>query len=118
MGKKYYLSSLDSYLFEKVYECTIRKEITLSDKHQFIIGTITPSINIQNKDINEIGMVNRYEGDGLIPILKFPCFVNVLIDPQWGFENIDWHSVDLRNFQFIAICELYQTRENAQKHIF
>ncbi len=116
--EKYYLSSLDSHLFEKVHECTICKEITLSDKRQLIIGTITPSVIIQNKDIDKIGMINRYESESLIPILEFPCFVNVLIDPQTGFENIDLHSVDLNDFQFIAICELYQTKENAQKHIF
>ena len=116
--EKYYLSSLDSSLFEKVHECVICKKITLSDKRQLIIGAITPSVIIQNKDVDKIGMINRYENERLIPILEFPCFVNVLIDPLRGFENVDWHSVDLSDFQFIAICELYQTEENAQKHIF
>ena len=116
--EKYYLSSLDSYLFEKVHECTFYKRITLSDNRQFIIGVITPSVIIQNKDIDKIGMINRYESESLSPILEFPCFVNVLIDPQREFENIDWSSVELSDFQFIAICELYQTKENAEKHIF
>lgn len=26
--------------------------------------------------------------------------------------------INLNDFQFIATCELYQTEENAQKHIF
>ena len=116
--EKYYLSSLDSYLFEKVHECTFCREIILSDKRQLIIGAISPPVIVQNQDIEKVGLINRYENDSLIPIVEFPCFVNVLIDLQVGFENIDWHSVDLNDFQFIAVCELYQTRENAQKHIF
>ena len=116
--EKYYLSSLDSYLFENVHECAFCREIILSDKQQLIIGTINPPVVVQNKDIDTIGLISRYENESLIPIVKFPCFVNVLIDLHMGFENIDRHSVDLSGFQFIAVCELYQTRENAQNHIF
>jgi len=116
--EKYYLSSLDSHLFEEVRECKICERFILSDNRQLIIGIIKPSVIIQNKYFDKIAMINRYENESLIPILKFPCFVNVLIDPQMGFENIDWVTVNLNDFQFIAICELYQTKENAQKHIF
>ena len=114
--EKYYLSSLDSYIFEEVRECVIRKKIVLNNGRQLLTATISPPVIIQNKDIGKISLINRYEDESLFPILEFPCFVNVLVDMKSHFDNIDWRKAKASDFQFVAVCELYKSRESAEKY--
>lgn len=114
--EKYYLSSLDSYIFEEVRECIIRKKIVLNNGRQLLTTTINPPVIIQNKDIDKISLINRYEDESLFPILEFPCFVNVLVDMKSHFDNIDWEKAKMYDFQFVAVCELYKSRENAERY--
>ena len=115
--EKYYLSSLDSYIFEEVRECIIRKKIVLNNGRQLLTATINPPVIIHNKDIGKISLINRYEDESLFPILEFPCFVNVLVDMKSHFDNIDWMKAKMSDFQFVAVCELYKSRENAEKYL-
>jgi hypothetical protein len=117
---KYYLSSLDSYYFEKPRECQFLKQIVLESGKKAVIAKVDPPITGQNfnrnSDIDIIILTHRHQGYALFPIRKFPCFVFItlpLID-----DALDREKIDSSELEIIAWGELYRTLSDAENHVF
>ena len=109
--KELYLSSTESRRFSGVFRLEVLDKVSYGDppRHALVVSC-SPPIPGQGLGhplgIEELVLVNRFEGDDLWDIEKFPVFVQICIaDPQSarGFESIAWG-------------EIYQSEEAATSH--
>ena len=113
--KIYYLSSLDSYKFKDSKECIFIKNILSNPQFDVALIKINPCVIINNQEVSQLLITNRFEGDKLFPIKKFPMFVNILLPEM---EKINFDKFELKDLPFIATSELYKSEEKARLHVF
>ncbi len=120
VGQTYYLSSLESTLFEPVRKCTFLKEMSFDTGKECFVAEITPPVVGQNfgmpQDIEYVVLASRHEGRKLSSIGKFPCFV--FITHPLSDEVLHKDQVTKEDFQILAWGELYRTRQDAQNKVF
>lgn len=116
----YFLSSLESTVFEATRKCSFLKKLHFDTGKECILAEIDPPVIGQQfgirEDINNVVLTNRHEGDTLSPIREFPCFVFIahLVDDDLTDKKI----VKKDDLQIMAWGELYRTRSDADNHIF
>lgn len=113
----FFLSSLDSKMFENTRKCTVLKKLTFDTGKECLLVEIAPGvINNQNKEISHLILAARHEGDSLFVIQRFPCFVHIcdLLIPEEQIAD----SISKEDLQIIAWGELYRTEHDADNHIF
>jgi hypothetical protein len=83
--QKYYLSSLDSYKFERPREFEIIKRITISESHSknAWLVKITPNLLGQDyrliSDVDYLVLTPRHKGIEINSIAEFPCYVYIML---------------------------------------
>ncbi len=117
---KYYLSSLDSSIFDKVRECTFVKKMSFDTGKECALVKLKPGVDGRTWGYDEIleffVIANRHQGEQLFPVKKFPCFV--YITRLLNEEVKNKYTISSSELQIIAWGELYKSRENAKNHIF
>jgi hypothetical protein len=117
---KYYLSSLDSYALEFVRTCDFVAFMQFDTGKVCAVAVVDPPISGQqfglDRDVTEVVLTNRHEGDDLKNIAEFPCFVHVArpLVPDIRSQNV----VTVSNLENLAWGELYRSRSDAENHVF
>lgn len=116
----YYLSSLDSERLAPTRVCTFLKPLRFDTGKECALARLSPPVIGQpfglGEDIDVVAIANRHEGEGLFPILTFPCFVFVarsLID-----DIEDRSVISSTDVEVIGWGELYRTKHDADNHVF
>lgn len=114
----YYLSSLESERLEAVRECQFLRVLHFNTGKQAVLVSVSPPILGQDfgvpKDIENVVLCNRHEGEVLFPIKIFPCFVFV----ARARIDLEGAVVDRDELEIIGWGELYRTSEDARTHSF
>jgi hypothetical protein len=120
MTEPLYLSSLESYRFEPVRECTFLRVIRFGTGKPCAIVRLNPGVAGQDfgvaGEMETFVLATRFEGASLAPIDEFPCFVFIgRPSDQWdaSSDEITPAQVDV-----IAWGELYRSAEDAAAHSF
>ena len=118
--QKYFLSSLESTIFEPTRECSFLKKLHFGTGKECVLVEINPPVIGQqfgvSEDIQYVILANRHEGEHLFPISEFPCFVYIarsVIDDIFSRFEIEKSDVVI-----LAWGELYKTRSDADNHVF
>lgn len=116
----YYLSSLESERLSAVRKCTVLFRATFASGKECIVANVSPVILAQEFGVPELKTVvlaARHEGEGLLSIVRFPCFVFVcrvvgddMPRPGTVFERAA--------VEVVGWGELYRTEYDAKHHIF
>lgn len=119
-GEIYYLSSLDSLLFEPVRECRVVRALAFDSGKRAIEVHLTPSVIGQAfdraPDIDTVVLTCRHEGAKIDPVREFPCFVFIAIPKHDG--SVLHSPIRSDDLDVIAWGELYRTRNDAERHYF
>lgn len=119
--KKYYLSSLESVSFELTRECSVIKMLAFTSGKKCMLVKVDPVVigqpyGLGSEDIEHLVLTNRHEGEGLDPIVSFPCFVFITRPLFDVAENRD--IIDKEDLENLAWGELYRTKYDADNHVF
>lgn len=116
----YYLSSLESERLSPVRMCTVLFRTKFVSGKECIVANVSPVILAQDFGVPELSTVvlaARHEGEGLVSIVRFPCFVFVCRviaaatpGPGTAIERAD--------VEIVGRGELYRTAHDAQHHVF
>jgi len=116
----YYLSSLESVIFESTRRCRFIKKLKFDTGKECALVEIEPPVIGEQfgirDDIKYVVLANRHEGSLLFPINEFPCFVFItrpLLDDIFDIEVITKDDL-----QIMAWGELYKTASDADNHVF
>lgn len=119
-NETYYLSSLESQIFEPTRKCTFLKKLGFNTGKDCVIAEIDPPVIGQQfgsgDDITYVVLANRHEGDTLFPIKEYPCFVFIarpLIENIFSSKIISKYDL-----QIMAWGELYRSKSDADNHVF
>lgn len=116
----YYLSSLDSYLFEPVRTCTVRKHLVFDTGKSALLVDIDPPVVGQSfgfgHDVSTVVLASRVEGREIDAIDKLPFFVHIAVS-RHGWADLE---SPLRADDLITMAwgELYGSAEAARSHSF
>lgn len=117
---KYFLSSMDSRLFEQVRECSFERKILFNTGKVAVVAFLDPPIQLEKngswKVIEKVVLTARHEGHDLFPIKYFPCFVYVATLLEDNVNEVE--QVTSSQLTVIGIAELYRTKNDATEHIF
>lgn len=114
----YYLSSLESRRFEQVRECRFVRVLRFGTGKECALVTLTPGVIGQPwgepRDLTLFVLACRHEGDSLVRISRFPCFVHVarILDPLVEVSE----EISAAQVETIAWCELYRTEDDAREN--
>jgi hypothetical protein len=118
--KRYYLSSLDSSLFEGLRECLFKRLIHFDTGKEAFIAVLDPPVQVQKNGtwavIKDVILTARHEGYGLNPITYFPCYVYVAYLTDGDLSAMD--EIKAKYLSVIGIAELYRTESDARDHVF
>ena len=118
--KRYYLSSLDSYVLETIRTCDFLAFMCFATGKKCVLARVDPPIPAQQfgiaEDITKVVLANRHEGDSLSNILEFPCFVHVARPLISDIEKKDY--ITKSDVENIGWGELYRSRSDAKDHVF
>lgn len=115
----YYLSSLESALFEPTRECHFIKILSFDTGKECALVKLNPPVVGQSfvaGDIEYVVLANRHEGNSLFPIREFPCFV--FITRPLITNILDVQSIKKSDLEILAWGELYRTASDADNHVF
>lgn len=116
----YYLSSLESELFEPVRLCRVTRKLTFDTGKSAIEVELTPTVIGQEfnrgSDIDNVILTARYESATVDPVDQYPCFVFITI-PRIAGSRLD-SPLCANELQIIAWGEVYRTSEDAKRHRF
>ncbi len=115
--RNWFLSSMESILFEEIRECRLIKKISLPYGIDAALVKIDPPVIGQNvnrpEDVEYLILIPRFEGDSLFPSPRLPLFVHIAL----ARLDIDAIGDRLNMDQLVRIAwgEIYQSREAAEK---
>lgn len=119
MNKKYFLSSMESYILQDVREVEILRETKLENGRDALLAKIQPKLpndhNWSDSTSSTVVFCHRHDGYSLTPIKEFPAFVHVCFIKNTDLLANDLKSHELEHF---AWGELYRTEEDAKSHRF
>ncbi len=120
MADKFYLSSLESSLFEPTRECTFVKKLSFDTGKECALVRLSPKVVGQSfgtgEDLEFFVLSNRHEGETLFPVSVFPCFV-FITKPL--IENIESkNEIDKSDLEIVGWGELYRSKDDADNHVF
>ena len=116
----YFLSSLESKTFSLTRKCDFLSQSSFSSNKPYIVAKISPPVIGQpfnkSEDIDTILLATRHQGENIINISEFPCFVFIAIpkNDTYSFSNIS----EKNDLDIIGWGELYRTKHDADHHIF
>jgi hypothetical protein len=118
--QRYFLSSMDSLIFEEPRECVFNRKIHFDTGKEAVIATLDPPVQLQYGGswtvVRDVILTARHEGHGLLPITYFPCFVYVASLVKGDISEAE--QVSGSQLEIIGIAELYRTEKDARDHVF
>ena len=121
MNEVYYLSSMESTMFEKSRRCEFVRRVLVGNSKPGVIARLTPPIPGdagEDDTYSTVLITHRHAGYGLFPISSFPCFVFVG-KPRLSGEEIELRdSFEASEVDILAWGELYRSEEDARTHRF
>ena len=116
----YFLSSLDSEIFESTRKCIFLKMIRFDTGKECVLAEIDPPVIGQHFDVGEdikyVFLSNRHEGGTLSTIQEFPCFV--FIARPLADDVCERAIITKDDLQIMAWGELYRSKSDADDHVF
>jgi len=116
----YYLSSLDSALFEPVRRCTVITALAFDTGRSGLLVDLDPAVVGQHfnvgEDLRRFILTSRFQGDDVAAIDRFPFFAYICL-PKNGWPELETplHAADV---DIVGWVELYRTAEDASAHRF
>jgi hypothetical protein len=116
MRAEFYLASTESAMLERPRRCHVIARLTSEFRDDYMLISIDPPLNGQMlglgaRDLDQVLIANRHQGDSLFPINRWPMFVHVarLCVPYKG-------QVFVNNAQIASLAwgELYATEAAAR----
>lgn len=115
----YYLSSLDSVLFEPVRRCVAISHTVLSSGQDALVVQVEPPVCGQpfdsREDLITLLLVARFAGSSVRMIEGFPCFVYIIRNVFEAGQAIDAAAATKNT---IGWGELYRSADDALTHRF
>lgn len=116
----FYLSSLDSRIFEPVRSCRFIRPIAFETEKIGVVVELEPGVLGQDfgpgENITTFVLTTRFEGASIAPIVEFPCFVFICLpNPGWDFDS---ETATPNDFKIVGWGELYRSPSDARKHHF
>jgi hypothetical protein len=116
----FYLTSSEGYALTQPHECRKIKRISTGCRNDLLLIKIEPPLigqqyGLGDKDIDDLIIATRFQGDSLFPVKKWPVYVHLARPLIKGIENIDYIRDD--EFEVIAWAELYPTKKDAEANI-
>lgn len=113
-----YLSSLESYTFERVWECELLRWTYFDTGKRAAVVRVTPGVPGGNfnfpGEINELVLASRFQGDELEFDSNVVHFVHIGVFVEGELDAVP--TVDGLLVRSLAWGELYSTREAAESH--
>lgn len=111
----FYLASAEGYGLESPHACFILRRLRSERRDDFLLVRIDPSIigqpfGLGDKDIDEVIIATRHQGDSLFPIRRWPVDIHVLR------PLVRLGDAVIRNdeFQSVAWAALYRSEQDAR----
>lgn len=115
----YYLSSMESHVFEQVRTCTIIKRMAFDSGNECALVKLEPAVIVQTwalvPDEEYFVIAGRHQGFDLFPITTFPCFVHIARILNRDILSKD--TISVSELQNIAWGELYRTAQDAKDRV-
>jgi hypothetical protein len=109
------MASTEGYGLEKPRRCAAIKRLGGDRRDDYLLVRIDPPLvgqdfGLGDRDVDEVIIATRHEGDSLFPVERWPVYVHVarLLVPSTGRDTI--HADEMES---IAWAELYLTEEEA-----
>ncbi|WP_020076623.1 hypothetical protein [Cryocola sp. 340MFSha3.1] len=116
----YYLSSLDSSLFEPVRRCTVITTLAFDTGRSALVVDLDPAVVGQNfnvgEDLRRFILTSRFQGDDVAAIDHFPFFAYICL-PKTGWQELET-PLRAADVDIVGWGELYRTAEDASAHRF
>ena len=113
---EFYLASSEGYDMESPRRCRAVKRLRSEHRDDLLLIDIDPPLigqkyGLGGRDVDQVVVASRHQGEPLFPIKRWPVFVHVvlLLVPHEGQNAV--RSDELRA---IAWAELYETEEAAR----
>jgi len=115
----FYLASSDGYGLEDPRQCKAIKRLRGEVRDDYLLVRITPPLagqvfGLGARDLDEVILATRHEGESLFPIERWPVFVHVarLLVPYVGQDFVRTNEMES-----IAWAELYATEDAARAKV-
>ncbi|MDR6610973.1 hypothetical protein [Leifsonia sp. 1010] len=116
----YYLSSLDSSLFEPVRRCTLITTLAFDTGRSALVVDLDPAVVGHNfnvgDDLSRFILTSRFQGDDVAAIDRFPFFAYICL-PKNGWPELET-PLRAADVDIVAWGELYRTADDASAHRF
>lgn len=113
----FYLASSEGYDMAEPRRCWIVKRLETPKRNDLLLVKIDPPLigqkyGIGGRDIDEVIVATRHQGDSLFPVKQWPVFVHVARSLVENPQDRDRLNED--EFESIAWAELYRSEEDAR----
>jgi hypothetical protein len=115
----FYLASTEGYNMQEPKRCWRIRRIGTDKRDDLLLLKIDPPLlgqryGLQGRDVDQVLVATRHEGDSLFPITQWPVYVHVA-RPLVDITGLD--KIQSNQLESIAWAELYQTEQDARLKI-
>lgn len=114
----FYLTSSEGYGLEEVRQCFRKRRLGGRTADDYLLVRVKPPIigqrfGLGDRDLDEVVLATRHEGQSLFPVSEWPLYVHVA---RPVVDMGDRTTITTREIALIGWAEIYPTEEQALAH--